>query len=252
MPKEGSKSIRKAECSVCGGIRNCKIRGTFDENGGNDDYSWRKIWYMLQCRGCENVFVQTVSSNSEEYDHYTDEQGNDDVVYREIVKYWPALSSRKMPDWFEAGGIAGNDNAELDDALNEVYGALSGDLRRLAATGIRTTFDVASERLGIDPALTFKEKLQALVSAGHIGKHDEARLEVLVEAGSASAHRGWKPNSDDLETMAGILEQFIFDAIVQPSKKTLLDEKANKMKASVPVRPARKPKAAKTVAQTKS
>jgi hypothetical protein len=112
----------------------------------------------------------------------------------------------------------------------------------LSGIGIRTSFDVAAELLGIDPAKSFEEKLDALVSGEHIGKVDRDRLETLVDAGSASAHRGWVPSADDLDTMMAILEHFVFEAFVAPARRKKLDAKAVEMKAKVPARQKRKRK----------
>jgi Domain of unknown function (DUF4145) len=65
----------------------------------------------------------------------------------------------------------------------------------LAAIGLRTAFDRASELLGIDPNKTFAGKLSQLVVDGHIGSTEKASLDVLTDAGGAAAHRGWKTQS---------------------------------------------------------
>jgi hypothetical protein len=114
----------------------------------------------------------------------------------------------------------------------------------LAAIGIRTCFDIASELLKVDPALSFAEKLDALVDAKHIRQLDRQRLETAVEVGNATAHRGWKPKAGDLDTMATVLEDFVFDAFVQPHRRKTLDEAAAKVRGTVPPKPTRKKKAA--------
>ena len=122
----------------------------------------------------------------------------------------------------------------LDAAMVELYGALNSNLPMLSAIGIRTCFDVASEFLEIDPTFTFAEKLNALVETKRIREIDRERLETAVDAGGASAHRGWKPKPDDLATMMTILEHFVFDAFVQPNRRKQLDEDALKVRGKVP------------------
>jgi len=65
-PTKPAETVRKAECSECGGPRNCEIRGRYDDRYDDDDsgFSGNVTWYILECRGCEHVFVQTVSTNS--------------------------------------------------------------------------------------------------------------------------------------------------------------------------------------------
>jgi hypothetical protein len=226
------EKILRAECSRCGGRRNCKVQGHFQAKGSNEHYQWWEDWRILQCMGCDYVFVQTISTDSESYGR--DENG--EIELDEAVNYWPALAKRKRPEWMSAFGIDVPGVERLDQALVELYGALDNDLVVLAAIGIRTSFDVASDILGIDPSKSFKAKLDELVNEGRIGKADRSRIEVLVDAGSASAHRGWRPAPQDLATMTEILEHFIQDAFVAPHRKKLLDAQAAKMKTTVPSR----------------
>jgi hypothetical protein len=243
MTAENKESLepraKKAECSNCGGVRNCNIIGHHREGGSDEHFSWNRDWFLLECRGCDHVFVQTVSTDSESFDYWYDDDGETQSAPIETVSYWPALEKRRRPDWITDSGIAGVNHIELDEMLLEVYAALANDLQVLAAIGIRTTFDVAAEILEIKPNQPFKSKLEELVTAGHIGKLELSRLETLVDAGSASAHRGWRPKHDDLTTMMDILELFIHDAFVAPSKRSALDAAVEKVKGRVPKRKGR-------------
>ncbi len=241
MVVKADANVRKANCSSCRGQRNCDILGEFDQRGSYDFIDWSTDWYLLRCRGCEHIFVQTVSTNSEDYSGYFDEDGEMATHYNETIDYWPALSKRETPEWIGLISVQGADESVLLAALNELYTALNNDLFMLSGIGIRTAFDAASELLGIDPEKSFNEKLKALVAAGHIGKLDSERLEALVDAGSASAHRGWKPTSEDLDTMMELLEHFLHEAFVAPEKKRRLDAKAAEVKGKVPKRAKRQP-----------
>lgn len=243
-------TVRKAYCSGCSGERNCDILGDFDDRGSDDDMSWSTHWYLLRCRGCEHIFAQTISTNSEDIDYYYEEDGSTGGNYVETAKYWPAIAKRTRPSWIENITIDGRPDRRLNLGLDELYGSLDSDLRMLAAIGIRTSFDVASELLGIDVNKTFKEKLTDLVSQGHIGALDQSRLETLVDAGSASAHRGWRPESEDLDTMMDVLEHFMNGAFVAPEQRKKLDARVAEMKELVPVRKPRAPK--KTSRSTKA
>jgi hypothetical protein len=156
---KAADTVRKAECSQCGGIRNCDILGEHADRYEDDDFQGNTVWYILKCRGCEHVFVQTVSTNSEDYDNYYEEDGSAGISYKETIKYWPALSKRKKPEWMSEYGIDSDNVESLSAAMLELYGALENDMRMLAATGIRTTYDIASELLGINPNFTFEKKL---------------------------------------------------------------------------------------------
>lgn len=129
---------------------------------------------------------------------------------------------------------------QLEQAISEVYGALDADLPILAAIGMRTCFDVAAILLGIGGDLSFSKKLDELVQRKKIGGLDKDRLALLVDAGSASVHRGWKPKPKELETLAEILEHFVFEAFVAPSRRSRLDAEAKKLEGNVPSRKGKK------------
>ena len=240
--KEGSDktsdAIRSAECSECGGVRFCDIVGKYSERGGDTYFQYHVDWYLLVCRGCQHVFVQTVSTNSEDYDEWYDDKGETQGGYRKQIKYWPTLSKRKSSDWFSDGFIQSGDKDtyKLAISLGELYGALNNDLNMLAGIGIRTSIDIAAELLGIDHNQPFNAKLQALEKEGHIGKVERSHLEVIVDAGSACAHRGWLPSSHELNTMMDALERFIHDAFVAPTRKERLSAEVAKMKTKIPPR----------------
>ena len=204
----GFPEVRKAECSQCGGVRNCEVKGTHLVSYDDEQFSGRTYWRILECRGCENVFVQTVATNSEDYENFYEDDGSVGTRHSETFRYWPALSKRPRPEWMSYHGISDKDSPEvdaLDKAMVELYGALDGDLRMLAGIGIRKAYDIASEILGIDPDLTFFEKMNALVTGNKITSLDRSRLETMIDAGSASAHRGWRPSPQDLNTMMNLL-----------------------------------------------
>jgi hypothetical protein len=229
--------VRKAFCSNCGGERNCEVRGRHPQRGGDDDFQWHKDWYILECRGCEHVFALTVSSNSEEYRNDYGPDGETLTDYIETLDYWPARSKRDRPDWLHEIALGEVDVTPLNQSLNELYGALDNDLFSLAGIGVRTTFDVASELLGVDASVTFEEKLDALVANQHIGPLDKSHIATLIDAGSASAHRGWRPETTELRTMMDVLESFILGAFVEPDRRKKRDEEVSRLK--VPPRPAR-------------
>jgi hypothetical protein len=81
--------------------------------------------------------------------------------------------------------------------------------------------------------LPFGQKLDKLVSIGKVGANERATLEVLVDAGSAAAHRGWAPKSTELNTVMTMVETFLLRAFI-------LDDGLQKLKAAVPPNPIRK------------
>lgn len=231
---------RKAQCSVCGGSRNCYIRGQYGQWGGNEDYQWHTSWFLLECGGCEQVFVQTISTNSEQYQIIIGPDGQSHTEADENIEYWPAPTKRSKPAWLSDGTLALLE--DLDPILGELYSALDSDLRTLSAIGIRTAFDTAAAVIGIDPDITFAAKLKELVDRKLVEPVEQSRLEILIDAGSASAHRGWRPTAEDLTTMMDVLEHFLHKAFVLPAQRKRLDADALKVKAKVPPRKGNKAK----------
>lgn len=112
-------SVRKSECSQCGGVRNCDIRGKHVAHYNDEQLSACTEWYILECRGCEHVFVQTIGTNSEDYYHYYEENGSTGTAVNETIKYWPALSKRKKPEWMSDYGIAAENVGEVLNLLEK-------------------------------------------------------------------------------------------------------------------------------------
>jgi hypothetical protein len=138
--------------------------------------------------------------------------------------YWPAPVEPKTPEWITE--IVAADKT-LGNLLSEMYAALNNDLRVLAAIGARTAFDRSSELLKVDAALGFNDKLDELHNMGKVSKSERDTLEILVDAGSAAAHRGWVPKPEEINTMMTIVEAFLHRTFI-------LDDGIRKLKAAVP------------------
>ena len=113
--------------------------------------------------------------------------------------------------------------------LDEVYTALDNNLDILATIGLRTVFDCASQKLGADPNQNFEEKLKELAAGNKIAGEEKEMLSVLKEAGSAAAHRGWRPTKDQIDHLMGALENFLERAFV-------LKHDLRRMKKDIPPR----------------
>ena len=229
---------RKAHCAECGGVRNCDVRGHHkktDEDADGHYQFWTNI-YILQCRGCDNLFVQKVEENSEDINHDYDHHGLDISETIKTITYWPSISNRTKPEWFSDSQFKIEIYETLFSSMSEMYGALDAGLPRLAVAGIRTCFDIASAILNVPEDLSFDKKIEILVDLGKLTNVDKERLAVLVEAGNASVHRGWSPSTEELKLLAEILEHFIENAFILPRRTSRLDVEAAKLKPTVPAR----------------
>lgn len=232
---------QKAFCASCKGERNCEIKGHHRESGSeaNGQYDWWKDWYLLVCCGCDHVFAQSEFTDSESY-YPVGQDRNGDFEYEHdiLVKSWPAKFKRDRPEWLDRlnGYVEHERSEDLEACLLQVYEALDHDLNILAAIGIRTAFDVASEILGVDPDMPFERKLKGMEESGVITPSQRDNFEVLINAGNASAHRGWNPSFKDLDPLVDSLEHFITDKFVTPQLRKKAAEGVAKVKSKVPQR----------------
>jgi hypothetical protein len=186
---------------------------------------------ILECRGCETIFYETQSWNSEDVDPYYDAMG--DTQYR-VVKdkvTYPRPESKTKPVWFDA---MQKKDLQLHKILSQMYVALDNDANILAAIGLRTALDRATEVLGIHPAKTFEEKLNELRDGGWIGQTERDILGVVTDAGNAAAHRGWEPSSSEVVHLVSSMEVFLHRAFI-------VGQGALGIKGNLPAKPKRLP-----------
>lgn len=230
-------STSKAHCPKCDGERICEVHGSIYKpwdwedrqhghsvNGGVDHS-------LLECKGCETVFYQTSSWNSEDIDHFYDAMGQEQYEHPREVQTYPKPEAKTKPVWFDAMQKADH---QLYNILTQMYLAHDNQAHILTAIGLRTALDRATEVLGIDPAKTFDEKLEELRDGGWIGQSERDILGVVTDAGNAAAHRGWEPDSQEVSDLLSSLEVFLHRAFI-------VGQKALSIKSSIPAKPKRLP-----------
>jgi hypothetical protein len=235
-PKAEPRTVR-AHCPSCGADRDPAVLGEHEETWHNeqDGVAGANRYRILKCAGCDEVFFQKQMES--EYEMVPDPDPNPDPDYpqgfvpRVRSQYWPSAVVRPKPAWVD--DLISTDWT-LYQLLQETYQALNDGLQITTALGMRTAFDRASELLGIDPALPFAKKLDELQKQGLIGAHEKDALSVLVDAGSAAAHRAWRPSVEQLRTMIAIIEPFLHRSFIGT-------EAAKRLKEKVPPKPRRKP-----------
>src|SRR3954466_9986975 len=80
------------------------------------------------------------------------------------------------------------------------------------------------------------EKVKKLEEGGFITGPEGKLLKAVIEAGNASAHRGYAPDPNDLKQVMDILEAILEKLYVEEGRRKKLDEKAAALKAKVPPR----------------
>jgi len=181
-------------------------------------YSWR-ISSTMRCRECSTItfLIDTFVGHT---------TGDPDI---EKTEYFPPLPFRIRPNWLAK--LPENYRSILD----EVYSALDNSLFRLASAGTRTVMDcLIIEQIG--DVGGFEEKVKELISKGIIDSVEQDFLLVLIDAGSASIHRNFKPDEDSIKHMMDILEKILFKVCIEPEEKKALKEKVEALRKKTPKR----------------
>jgi hypothetical protein len=198
------------------------------DEGDPGAFIWKgQAYRTLKCAGCNSLYFQYErlaaqhecnDSPEEEYPleelkEYIEQCkaiGEEYNILYEERHHWPEpAKERSRPDWSKLT------DALLTKLLSSVYTALEHDLRVLAAIGMRVVFDRASELVGIDTSESFANKLNQLHREHLISKSQKESLEVLTDAGSAAAHRGWEPDPKQLRILLNIMEHFVSSFVLE-------------------------------------
>ena len=197
----GASNTCEGHCPRCNQNLNADIVASESRKKQWDEDEYGKMeeidtYRILQCRGCETLYVQHRYWFSESQDppHAT---------------HWPPPPA---PDW-----VHQLDDVTLQDLLREVYGALNASHRVLAAIGARTALDRAMVLNGAEEASGFGTKIGQLREVGVISEHENQMLSKLTDAGNAAAHRGWKPQPEELTTLIDGMEDFLRRTLVLKS-----------------------------------
>lgn len=206
-PRNGQ--VVKAHCNKCDGLKNSWVRAEHAVNGGDGATSWSDKYEVLQCCGCDTLSVRHAHWFSE-----WDEMDYNDLgqpIMRRGIKeaYYPPATVRPKPSWAESV----KDDI-LRNVLDELYSALTAGLNVLASIGARTLLDRAGYLLIGDPKGGFGGKLSELLAKDFISLQDKKTLEVVADAGNASAHRGYAPAPELLGHIVDIIENFLHRAFI--------------------------------------
>lgn len=230
----------QAHCPRCNGDRTCYIHGEVESpwswSDGRHEHWGQSDYKLAQCCGCKEVFFHQSSWDSEDWDIGYNASGEEVTFNPKTITTYPTPEKKSdKPDW--VWKIAQID-PQLFSILNEMYQAYEHGSFILAAIGLRTAFDRTTEIFKIHPSLPLEEKVKRLREEGLIGETESQTLSVVIDAGSAAAHRAWSPAYPEFQTLLITLEQFIYRTVV--SGKDVLS-----IAQRIPAKPPRQPKAPK-------
>ena len=221
---DAQPKVTKANCNTCGGERNACIRSTYTHSGGDGVISWSTTFDTLQCCGCDDLSVRKLYWFSEWDNVDQDHLGRPILVPGTETTYFPAITVRKRPHWMDQ-----IKDQILRGVMDELYIALNNNLSVVSSIAARTLLDRAGHSLVGDRG-NFANLLKEMETQHYISGHDKRVLEVVADAGNASAHRGYAPKPEHLNGIVDIIEAFIYRSIV-------LSGAADEVKKATPPRP---------------
>lgn len=176
---------------------------------------------VLICRECSNI---TFSLSNWIYPgHMIGDP------YLKDIMYYPSRSFRSKPNWYKRL------DKKFRAVLDEVYIALDNSLFLIATTGTRTAIDkLIEDKIG--DIGTFQQKIENLEKKKIVDNEEKKLLLAVIDAGSASAHRGFRPNKKLMNHIVEISESIFYKVCVESNEKKDLLKKAGKIQNRTPKR----------------
>lgn len=176
----------------------------FDEKGVRKKSGWMidgRVWKISQCLGCEklnlNVFIRQSPFD-----------------YDQLIHHFPSKDFRPFPMWITYL------NKDYTEIVSEIYSSLNIGNKRLPIMGARTLLDMfILDKIG--DVGSFKAKLKKLVDEKYITDTSRELLEVALEYGNATIHRGYQPNENEIHDILDIIENLLYtEALKLKTEKT--------------------------------
>jgi len=196
-----------------------------DENGYEE---WTD--YTLRCEGCRIVKLRNDWAGS----------GMGDEV---ATTYYPPASLRREPEWVSRWWGTPGLKDPVRQICQEVYKALQNGMPHLAAMGVRSALEqVMIDKIGGDQD-RFDKNLDELYKQGHVSLLMRERLQSVLDAGSATIHRGHTPTKADLDILVTVMEHVIESLYVHEHEVKRMaartPKRPRKLRVSPPVTPSK-------------
>lgn len=211
------KAVTKAQCNRCFGETNHEVlhierRDLMEEYDNEVRLSYGETLEILNCSGCETLKARHTTW------HEADIGFDGNMVMH--VTYLPSASSRREPEWLSQW----LNPSTTEFLFREVYVALKNGCSRLAVIGVRSVIEnIMIELVGDNGS--FAENLKCLEKAGYISSKQKEILGHIIDAGSATTHRGYSPSAEDLATILNIAESLYEIVYIHPPEANFLKER---------------------------
>ncbi len=203
-------------CRQCGGDRHHSVLTKKTRAWSEEDspVSGGDTWSIVECGGCHTVTFVHSHWFSEDYE-LTDE-GPTPIVHRDL---YPPAPPRKMPEWGPDTFLCFSaEDIWVLQLHGDIYAAIGLGAYALATMGLRAIVDfVVTSKAGENGE--FRQKLERMRDRSLI---TEAQVDVLYaafDAGSAAAHRGYRPTREDVYTLLDITESLLEQTYVAPMRR---------------------------------
>lgn len=184
------------------------------------EYSYQ-TFDVMECHDCKSLTlcidtrIHPGPMMGDSYIHKTD--------------FYPPRITRERPSWLN------RIDPQLKKLLTEIYQALDCSLLCVASTGIRTVLDrMIVEK--ISDVGSFEKKVKTLEEKGIIDSEEKKMLLAVINAGSASAHRGFNPTKKTIAQMTDITEKVLYRIYIEPKERASLLKKADLLRKQTPPR----------------
>lgn len=230
---ETGVKVEVSYCRNCGGDRDhvflCEKTNHWVDPDAPVDGA--HTWAMLECAGCHTVTFLHRHWFSEETE--ITKSGPEPIINIEL---YPPAPRRKKPEWGITLllGLKPNEYwiAHLHD---DIYQALGLKAYSLASMGIRAIVDfVVTSKVGDKGS--FADKLQRMQDQELINNTEVGMLSAAFDAGSAAAHRGYRPPEEDVYLMLDVTEHLLQQLYIVPVQQEMHAMAAEALKARTPRR----------------
>ena len=224
MPNE----IIKSQCNRCRRETDHDVihNEIIDDIEAGDVASHTKV-LVVSCRGCKQCAIR-----EEEwyFDYIPDENSG-----RKLVRttYLPPRLWHTPPEWLGNLQII---DVDLKNLLDEVYSVTNDQQIRLLSMGVRAVLDRVMTLILEGDIGTFEQKLQAMVAKKHLTDKQAENIGIVIDAGSASTHRGFRPAHELIAEMVVVMENMVREHYITAPMLATARER-------IPPRPPRRPKA---------
>lgn len=205
----GTPQKIKTYCNKCQGKVNHDVMANHKERWDDDKTGiWSLDEYMIvKCAGCEETHFLRRNLFSE--DHWPE----DDPETAWVVEAYPPRLARRIPDWLDEL------EEDIADVLRETYSALHNDLCRLAVVGTRTALEMVIVKQ-IGDLGGFEDKVRQFAAKGFMAHNLIDPLLKTLDAGNASAHRGFLPDEKALADIFDLVEGIINSTCIIPIRSS--------------------------------